>query len=237
MSRKEIVRLHARTSGFGRKVEQAREIIRQALETPNSPAYVALSGGKDSTVVYALAREQAPDIPAVWSDDEWWLPETMDYIRRLQAAGLDVRQIRTTAWHADWFTIRGDYDGIPAYAKEQNWGLVFLGLRQEESAARRVHLRTFGSLFFAQTDDFWHCNPIHDWSWRDVWAFIVSQELDYNQAYDRLEEIGVQPEHQRIGPFAVERALGYGQMAILKKGWPEMFIRFAEAHPEAREFV
>jgi 3'-phosphoadenosine 5'-phosphosulfate sulfotransferase (PAPS reductase)/FAD synthetase len=231
--RNDIAALHAKTSGYLRKVDMARKIVDRALVTPNALPYVALSGGKDSTVVYALAREQMQNIPAVWSDDEWWLPETMEYIQRLQLAGLDVRQIRTNAHHTDWFKVAGDYNGIPDYAKQQDWGLCFLGLRQEESSARRVHLRKLGPLFFAQIDDFWHCNPIHDWTWRDVWAFIVSTGLDYNRAYDHLESIGIEPERQRIGPFAVERALGYGQLIILKRGWPELYNRFCAAHPEA----
>ena len=83
----------------------------------------------------------------------------------------------------------------------------------------------------------WHCNPIHDWTWRDVWAYIVSQGLGYNRAYDRLEEMGIEPERQRIGPLAVERALGYGQVAILKRGWPELYNRFVAAHPEASQYT
>jgi 3'-phosphoadenosine 5'-phosphosulfate sulfotransferase (PAPS reductase)/FAD synthetase len=237
VKRNEIAALHARTDGYKRKLERARDMISRALATPNAPPYVALSGGKDSTVVYALVREQCPDVPAVWSDDEWYLPETLDYIRRLQGAGLDVRQIRTNAVHAPWLAVSGDWDGIPHYARMQNWGLCFLGLRQEESSARRVHLRTFGPLFFALSDDFWHCNPIHDWTWRDVWAYIVSVGLDYNRAYDRLEEIGVEPEHQRVGPLAVERALGYGQLAILKRGWPDLYNRFVATHPEASAYT
>ena len=234
--RNEIAALHAKSKCFQYKLACARKIIKEAVSKTNQ-AYVALSGGKDSTVVYNLLREVFQNPPAVWSDDEWWLPETKQYIERLQISGLDVRQIRTTAWHTDWFTIAGDYDGIPAYAKTQDWRLVLLGLREEESSARRVHLRTLGALFFAQSDNFWHCNPIWDWTWRDVWAYIISNGLDYNRAYDRLEEIGVEPEYQRIGPFAVERALNYGQLAILKRGWPDLFNRFASKHPEARLYV
>lgn len=234
--RNDIAALHARTADYKRKLARAREIVSRALAVPNAVPYVALSGGKDSTVVYALAREQAPDIPAVWSDDEWYLPETLAYIQRLRDAGQDVRQIRTNAIHAPWLTVDGDWDGIPDYARAQGWGLVFLGLRQDESSARRVHLRTFGALFFAQVDDCWHCNPIHDWTWRDVWAYIVSTGADYNRAYDRLEELGIPPERQRVGPLAVERVLGYGQLAILKRGWPDLFNRFAAKHPEARRY-
>lgn len=235
MTLKEIALLHASTREYKNKLRQAREIVKQAHDHPLQ-GYVALSGGKDSTVVYALARELEPNIPAVWSDDEWWLPETMEYIQRLQSIGLDARQIRTNAKHTDWFTIQGDYNGIPDYARQQGWELCYLGLRQEESSARRVHLRTMGPLFLAKSDDFWHCNPIHNWTWRDVWAFIYSMGVDYNHAYDRLEQLGIEPQNQRIGPLAVERVLGFGQLAILKRGWPDLYNRFCARYPAARSY-
>ncbi len=234
--RNEIAALHAKSKCFQYKLACARKIIKEAVSKTNQ-AYVALSGGKDSTVVYGLLCEYLANPPAVWSDDEWWLPETKQYIERLQASGLDVRQIRTNAHHTEWFEISGDYNGIPDYARRQEWELCFLGLRQEESKMRKIHLRKYGPLYFAKSDGFWHCNPIHQWTWRDVWAYIISNGLDYNRAYDRLEEIGVEPEYQRIGPFAVERALNYGQLAILKRGWPDLFNRFASKHPEARLYV
>jgi len=232
MKRTQVALLHARLPIFQRHVKAAREIIRQALETSKYP-YIAFSGGKDSTVVLHLVREQASNTPGVWSDDEWYLPETEDYINRVS----NIERIRTKAWHAEFLQVKGDYDGVSDYAQQQGYGLVFLGLRQEESVARRLHLRRFGSLFRAEVDSMWHCSPIHNWTWQDVWAFIVSNELDYNKAYDKLEALGVSPKHQRVGPLAVERVLGRGQLAILKRGWPCLFNRFAAEFPEARGYV
>jgi 3'-phosphoadenosine 5'-phosphosulfate sulfotransferase (PAPS reductase)/FAD synthetase len=235
-TRKQIAGLHAKTRVFKLRVARARSIVAQALRSCEAP-HVALSGGKDSTVVFALVEEQRKGVPAVWSDDEWWLPETMEYMERLRTAGADVRQIRTDDSHTGWFRVEGEWDGIPHYAREQGWDLTFLGLRQEESTKRRFHLCKRGPLFLAKSDGFWHCNPIHDWLWRDVWGFIVMRGLDYNRAYDKLEQMGIPPERQRIGPLAVERVLGYGQLGVLKRGWPELFDRFAARYPEARCYV
>lgn len=227
-----IARLYARTKIFHIRLQQARDIINKALSIDKKP-YVAFSGGKDSTVVYNLVKEQKPDIIGIWSDDEWYLPETGEYIERTG----NIHHIRTNAYHTEWFNVNGDWDGIPEYAKSMNYEMVFLGLRQDENAYRKFHLRKFGSLFFAALDDCWHCSPISTWTWQDVWAYIVSNDLDYNRAYDRLDEIGIEPERQRIGPLAQRRVLGYGQITILKRGWPELFNEFAAKYPEARNYV
>jgi hypothetical protein len=70
---------------------------------------------------------------------------------------------------------------------------------------------------------------------RDVWAYIIQNEVRYNAAYDRMTELGIPRERQRIGPFANARALPHGQLDILRRGWPDEFARFAKRFPEAWE--
>jgi phosphoadenosine phosphosulfate reductase len=226
--------LHARRPSFRRRVQESREIIAEALEKGNP--YIALSGGKDSTVLMALVHEQNLTIPAVWSDDEWYLPETEAYINRVRASGVDMRRIRSDVQHSEWFCSHGDII-LSDYIREQNFELVFLGLRAAEANYRRVHLRVHGSLFYAHGDNLWHCNPLANWTVDDVWAYIYSHNLDYNLAYDKLAEMGLPPERQRIGPLAVERVIGFGQLAILKRGWPSLFNRFSAEYPEARRYT
>ena len=64
--RNEIAALHALTSQYKRRLASAKQIIQQAHDL-GLPAYMSLSGGKDSTIVYSLVRQVQPEIPAVWS--------------------------------------------------------------------------------------------------------------------------------------------------------------------------
>jgi len=233
---KKLFLLHAKLPAFRRKVEEAQRITLDAF-LESEKWHLALSGGKDCGCVLELIRGLGLSVPSVFSDDEWWLPETEQYLNRLKASGVDLRWIRTNAKHAEWFSTSGDYDGIPDYARQHGFEGVFLGLRKDENSYRRKGLGRRGLLYFSKKDSAWQCSPIGNWSVRDVWAFIFSKGLDYNRAYDRLSEIGIERERQRIGPFAVERAIGYGQLAILKRGWPEQFRRFAESHPEAANYT
>lgn len=238
--------LHARLPAFARKVAQAERSISEALAVMQRP-YVSFSGGKDSSVLLHLVRCQAPECPAILSDDEWLLPET----EALIAATPNLIRVARPLEHAAWFTAweHGRSATLPDSAEwvdgsrwqwardERGHDGVFLGLRADENARRRLYLRRFGPAHFSATHQMWHINPLAWWSVRDVWAYLHSREVPHNAAYDVLTRLGVPREQQRVGPLAVERVLGYGQLAILKRGWPALWNRFVAAYPEASAYV
>lgn len=236
MNRMRVAALHARTASFRRKVEHAERIIDAWIEEAG-PVAVAFSGGKDSTVLLHLVRSRQPEAPALLADDEWHLPET----EQLLGATPGLVRIVRRLYHCEWFTAWAN-EGGPDGGSKNRWALehdyqgMGIGLRADENARRRVHIRTMGTCFRTK-QGLWQCYPVAWWTWRDVWAYIESRGVEYNRAYDVLERIGVEPQHQRIGPFATERALGYGQLAILKKGWPDVFNAFAERYPDARSYA
>lgn len=256
---------HARTGLFRRRVEQALAIVDEMLRHSRQ-AYVAVSGGKDSTVMLDLVRTVRPGAPtvdspgiadldtaarrsmlAIHGDEEYLLPETDAYLRRVP----NLRRFARTLQHASFFTsyASGKPDDLPEgvewvegsisrdWAPAHGFDGVFVGLRADENGYRRVHIKSRGTCFFSQSRGLWQCYPLAWWSDLDVWGYIVSRGIDYNAAYDRLAEIGVPLKRRRIGPFANERALGHGQIAILRRGWPDEFERFALRHPEARQYA
>lgn len=242
--------LHAKLPGFARKGQHALALLTQAKEAGRRP-YVAFSGGKDSTVMLDLVRRVFPDAPVVFADDEWHLPETLALLEQVP----HLIRVAGPSRHAEWFTAwASGPDHLPAGVVwndeiQQGSGLatwassqhdcdtVCIGIRAEENSYRRIHIRALGTLFYAKSRTCWHCYPLAWWSLRDVWAYIASNALLYNAAYDRLSEIGVPLDRQRVGPLAVERVLGYGQIAILKRGWPDLYRRFVARYPEASTYV
>lgn len=226
----------SRSAAFERKTEQAENIIRRWLKRCEKP-YVAFSGGKDSAVCLDLVRSVDSSVPATFADDEWILPETEE----LLANTPDVIRVASHEKHTEWFTSHkekpddeGLYapQGLAEWTRSKGYDGVTIGIRADENSRRKTHIRSFGTCF-EKKNGVVQCYPLAWWETRDVWAYLLSRNVPYNRAYDRLSEIGIAPDQQRIGPFASERALPYGQLAILKMGWPEQYERFKAAYPEA----
>ncbi|GIW06331.1 MAG: hypothetical protein KatS3mg060_1136 [Dehalococcoidia bacterium] len=237
---------HSRTLAFQRRLDEARRAI-EAWRRVTTRRFVSYSAGKDSEVVLHLARQDEPQLLAVWSDDEFNLPETLAQLERTP----NLHRIAARVWHAEWFTawadgparvppgtewvepIAGQF-GLAAWAIRHGYDGVAIGLRAQESADRRRNARRRGTLHQLRETGVWHAYPLAWWRTEDVWAYLVSREVPYNAAYDRLSAIGVPAARQRIGPFAVERVLQFGALSDLRRGWPEEFARFAARFPDAR---
>jgi len=63
------------------KIELSQAKIKEWYEHWGGMVYVALSGGKDSTVLLYIVREMYPDVPAVFSDTGLEYPEIKDFIK------------------------------------------------------------------------------------------------------------------------------------------------------------
>jgi len=219
---RQLALLRARTEGFEHKLAVARREVRRALEIGGVWA-VSFSGGKDSTALLGLVHERAPRAPVVWSDEGLELPQTLEFVERTRARVAEFHHQASS----QWWPLYPAEDRAPelvgkaALREREGWAGYFIGLRADESRRRRLHLRTHGVLCQVRGGE-WHCCPLAWWSALDVWAYILSEGLDYNRAYDRLDDLGVPLERQRLGPMLDERAVDGGSLEALRAGWPEL---------------
>ena len=167
---------HSTLPTFKRKVEKAKEIIREALAI--APAYVAVSWGKDSVVMLHLVQSICPDILAVhWGcesqyDQDSYADVEINYLEK-----------NPTNYQRDLSDGRDTW-GLK-YADSNP--LCFLGLRKEENRHRLISILKYGVTHQYQSGDrenLYRCCPIASFNWQDVWAYTAKYNLPYLQSYE-----------------------------------------------------
>lgn len=234
-TRRALALEHFHSDRFQRKLFRAMAIVETALTGAIKP-YVAFTSGKDSMCVAALVeRMSGADITAAWSDDEVEYPETVAIMETLALSGSAFIVTRGGSIHAGWFRPwqdrpfwREPLSGMRRitqpqddYMASKGYDLTFTGLRREESRKRRDWLLTVEAenglpLYHVKTGTGLRCCPLAAWTADDVWALIHGWGLPINPVYDRLEEIGISRERQRVGPLPLT------PRSILAEGWPEV---------------
>lgn len=239
--------LHAHKPAFHQKVGNAKARIGAYLEIAKNP-YIAFSCGKDSHVCLHLARQKAPETPAVYFDADCAYPSQTalmeqipnlikfkcePFLETLKKYGIYHNQrvspfMKTTV-----------YEPIQRLFNETDFDGVIYGLRAEESAARRAHAGKRGAIFqYADSSihkGTWACQPIYDWSYKDVWAYIVSHEIAYCEEYDNLWDLS--HHEQRMSYWAGFSNRSFGRLARLKQNHPDLFQKLVKVCPDARHFI
>ena len=238
--------LYSRLHSHQYRVDQAQKYITEWLNRIQNP-YIAFSTGKDSTCILHLVREQYANVPAVYFDADCAFPESEEMLMQTEnviiypalepllktfkrfggfdnGAALERETMHTTV-----------YEPIKRLIAEYNFDGVCYGLRAQESHARKMNARMRGAVFQYKRDGLWACQPIVNWLYDDVWAFIVSHNLFYCKVYDRMWDMP--QEDQRLSYWAGSTKKRWGRWAFLKQNYPELFNRFAVEFPEVRSYV
>lgn len=237
--------LHSRTREHKTKVAKAREAVTQWLAC-TCLRYVSFSAGKDSTCTLALVREQARGTLAVYWDAACAFPEVETLIAqtphclKYPAAEPFLETLSRFGVHCgtelERATMRSTVtEPIKAFLSEVNCDGAAYGLRAEESYGRLMNRRKRGPVFYSKQFKVWMCQPVCDWSYLDVWAFIVSNDLAYCGTYDRMWDL---PEaEQRISYWAGETNRQQGRWLWLRRNYPALWSKLRNRLPEAEAYA
>lgn len=178
----------SRTEEYGRKVEEAKRIIREALSRFEKP-YIAYSGGKDSTALMHLVLREDENVTVVhWDYGRYYIPrnlheEIVDIAKKCGAKNILIltSPLYEKLGRRARNVIGRHFIGleIPKLIK-QGYDCAFLGLRAEESVKRRIRTENF---YERDPRGIVNVFPLRNFTWRDVWAYIVSNDVPYLRSF------------------------------------------------------
>ena len=232
-------------------------LTRTALEeleawfTEHPDAYVAISGGKDSTTVLHLARQVNPNVKAAFFDSGLEFPQTLRYIERLQEhwgfdlhtfhaepSALDV-MVENGSWEHGAFKTDKDYlhDACIirplARAQEALGRYSVYGLRADESSTRLILLAK-GRGRVTKHDSHGdiqpgYLAPIWRWSFEEVYGYLERNKVPMNPIYAALKRLGVPERRARVGLLIDGWSLDQGRWALARMLAPDL-CRLVETH-------
>lgn len=228
--------------------DEAYEFIKKAAASfPPENIVVSFSGGKDSTVSADLAVKALgdPSLVHIFGDTTLEFPSTIEYATRFRKSHPDA--IFQVAKNEDqnFYDVCDDI-GPPArmmrwccsmfktgpitrvinslYGSQQI--LTFYGIRKAESVSRSKYNRIEDSADAVKIKQQTVASPIFFWKDIDIWLYIFSEEIDFNDAY----RLG----YDRVGcwccPNNNQRAqfLSRIYMSEQSKQWRDFLISFAK---------
>ena len=193
--------VHARTPSFQRRVEQAKEYVREALELEPGKACVMWSGGKDSTcLAYLVTVEMGlRHVELVSQKDDLDFPGEEEFVREHAAAwGAKLTVVRPTVSALEYMRehmrevdedvhsrkaglSRAVFYGVVDEASSR-YACVMMGLRSQESHTRKVRLAKLGVVARLKSGRV-HCHPLAWWTGLDVLSYVHSRGVPLLPVY------------------------------------------------------
>lgn len=224
--------------------EASNFIINQKKNYNDDEAFVSFSGGKDSTVVSDLVIRALgmPSIIHIFGDTTLEFPLTEEYAKRFKEAHkktpllsarnreknfYDMCEVvgppsRVMRWCCTVFKTGAITKRINTTFKDKKKILTFYGIRRSESASRNKYDRASDSPKIAKQNV---SSPIIDWYDYDVWLYILTTGIDFNEAY----RLG----YTRVGCWCCPNNTSWAQylaqiyMPDQAKAWRSQLVNFA----------
>ena len=238
--------------------EAHRFIKRAAKKFPEENIVLSFSGGKDSTVTADLTIKALsdPSLVHVFGNTTLEFPFTLEYVDRYRKnhpqaifkiaknneqvflgvcsdIGPPARMMR---WCCSMFKTGPITRVINSMYRNQPI-LTFYGIRKSESLARSKYNRIEDDAESVKIQQQTVASPIFFWKDMDIWLYILSEKIDFNNAY----RLG----YDRVGcwccPNNNQRAQFLSRIYIPEesKKWRNFLIEFAKkiGKPDAEEYV
>jgi len=175
----------------------APERVEWALHTLPGEHALSSSFGAQSAAILHLVTHERTDIPVILVDTGYLFPETYRFADELTARlGLNLKVYRPTlsiAWMEARFGRLWEQgiEGIDRYnrlrkVEPMRRALDELGARTWIAGLRRSQTEQRRNIDFLELrDSRWKFHPVADWTDRDVWNYLQSNNLPYHPLWER----------------------------------------------------
>lgn len=211
--------VQAQRIDWGKKCAVALDVIEYFAR--QSPCYAGVSWGKDSTVlahlVHRAATERGVLIPIVWVRVHPRTNPDCVAVRDAFLSAFPCVQYREIdlVWNPHDRRRRHQlWDGFRRAATLFGTVRYLSGIRAEESAGRRVRMRTHGVVSAAT------CAPLIQWRAPEVFAYMYQYGLPVHPAYACT--MGGDLDRGRIRVGTIGGARGYGREGFEQHYYPDI---------------
>jgi len=175
-------------SSFKKKVSTTEKNIKDLLDLKKICS-ASVSGGKDSLVMLDLLLKQNPNI-YVWHWDYgiYMLRTFQKEIEDILMNYFKIKKLyidrRTSRVKDSRIGYKAFFKAIEEHVLNNDIKYNFVGLRREESCRRNMRCKELLEPTNIKDHEYFNVFLIKDWTWRDIWAYIISQNIPYPSAYD-----------------------------------------------------
>lgn len=187
----------ANTEAIKRLEDEAISFINEMYrEYSENGAYVAFSGGKDSTVVAHLVKKALGKASVFFGDTTIEFPTTYEYIERFRnEEGIELHieksekdffdlceQLDPPSQKMRWCCTVFKAHPLNNFLNKHNGTVLFFdGIRRAESSARSEYERISGNKKASKQIT---VRPILNWSTLEVWLYLFYTKVDFNKLYE-----------------------------------------------------
>lgn len=250
--------LTANRDRYNNITSEAMNAIQEVVQSlpATTPSFVSFSGGKDSTVTSSLVIRalSTPRVLHIYGNTTLEFPETEKYIKQYKAVNPQIPWLvakntdksffdmcdvigppsRVMRWCCIVFKTGAITREIEGAFPTEKKILTFYGIRRSESASRSKYERETESPKISKQVVF---SPIIDWLDHDVWLYILTAGVVFNEAYRKG--------YTRVGCWCCPNNSAWSEflssvfMPEQSKAWKAQLIRFAKqvGKPDPEDYV
>ena len=231
-------------------VQEATKYIKEiGKKYETKDMMISFSGGKDSTVVADLVTRTLEDgdkkILHIFGDTTLEFPSTYEYVERYKKQHYRTPVISSRNKEKDFFelcSIIGPPSRVMRWCctifktgaitrkiekvfRNKKHIVTFYGIRRSESVSRSKYEKESESPKIAKQTV---VSPVIDWFDFDIWLYILSNHIDFNDAY----RLG----YARVGCFCCPNNSGWSEF-LSKVHMPELYFKFRDVLVEFAENI